>query len=138
MNEKIITLDGVRWKLVVNESKQLAFAIEIPDRLSTWKNDPFWFSWDDNHPANLPEWSSTFTSKEIGISPFKIKSFLMNHITSFINELHLDFFYFSPTSEKRGDIYTSLMEQFASKLKGSWIPQILNDYWFYFTKENKD
>lgn len=134
MDEKIVTLNGIRWKLVVNESKQLAFAIEIPDRLSDWKNDPFWFSWDDDNPANLPEWSTTFTTNQTGISSFKIKTFLIDNIATFINRLHLDFFYFTPTSKKRGYIYTNIMGQLTDKLKGSWTYQIINDYWFYFSK----
>lgn len=136
--EKIIELEGRRWKLILDDNYQLAFTIEIPELLSSWKTDPMWHSWNPTDTSNQPEWSSTFSTSELGITPQKIKHFLLGAITEFINELHLNFFYFKPTSDVRANIYTNLAGKLADKLDGAWTYQIIDNHWYYFTQHEQN
>lgn len=130
---KSVTIDDMLWEVTISKEGEISFAHIYdsnahPDGSENW----LWRSWDAHDSASFKNFiESGIASK---ISPFKLKRELLKTIATMIRQSRVEFFYFVPTSENRGRIYSRLAESLISEIGGEWTFQIIDNYWFYFTK----
>jgi hypothetical protein len=130
-----VEIGNDKWQVALSDEKQLSFAYAIPKELSTWKNSPLWRSWDINDTSDLEEeWSYEFEGLPTTFSPFQLKKRLLNALVDLIQRSKTDFFYFTPTTTKRGRIFSNLGPDLIALLGRGWRLQ-LDDHWFYFSKQ---
>ncbi len=132
-----VEIDENMWQIILGEDKQISFSYAIPKRLSTWRNHPLWRNWDPSDTSDLDEeWSYDFEHIPTLASPFRIKSTLIAAVALLIRRSNTNFFYFTPSSHQRGRIYSNLTRSLISALGGNWRCQLIEEYWFYFFKDD--
>lgn len=129
---KQVVIDGERWEVRLSEDKQLSFSYAIPREKSEWKNNPLWFDWD--YAPEEEEWSYTMDGVS-NIHPIKLKRILFKLIVDIIKESKTTSFYFKPTNNQRGRIYSNLVNKLLEELGPGWSSQDIESRWFYFNKD---
>ena len=135
MINRQVQIEENTWRICLSDEKQLSFAYSIPRKLSTWRNDPLWRNWGNDDTSDLEdEWSFDFEGILATSSPFQLKARLLTAISDLIISSRTRFFYFTPTTNRRGRIFSNLGPDLLARLGRGWKLQLVDDYWFYFSR----
>lgn len=134
--DRFIKIGDQEWRLSVCEDGRIAFAYVKP---KVWGKDPLDGLWHDWFNPDSIHYQPTYTFEETGvlqgISPFKAKNELMNAMAHLVRQYGKNMVFFRAVDEKRGRIYTNLINEFIQCLGGDWSCQAIENRWFYFTKD---
>ena len=132
MHELNLKIENETWHIALSDVGQVSFAYAIPYEKSNECLNPLWFDWD--YEPYEPEMSWSMQGITTNISPFVLKTELLDAVVNLINKSKVTFFYFTPTSKQRGKIYSNVVKLLISKMDGEWDTQIIDETWFYFSK----
>jgi len=123
-----LKLDDHEWSLQLSQDHELSFSYLIPSQpLDLWE-------WKGSDIEESSSCYSSYVEDLEGISIFRARRALLSEISKLINLSHFDFFYFTPTTKRRGRVYYLIADRLCTMLHGNWSYQIYDKEWFYFQK----
>jgi hypothetical protein len=126
-----IHIDGHEWVISLGDKGQLSFYFRelIHDEFAGW----FWRGGDDN-----PSYYYVPTIEDNvlpqGVSAVKVLRRLIIEMAKLINRSKVDFFYFKPSTDRKGDFYVNIFKSHLHLLNGNWNYQVIDKEWFYFNR----
>jgi hypothetical protein len=131
MLQSKVQIDNFNWVVSLNMRGELSFyfeQLEIDEYAGL-----FWKGGDDS-PREYYVASVEDNVLPKNISPVKVVRKLIKEVAALVNRSKINFFYFSPSTDRKAIFYINVFKTYLPLLKGEWQFQIIDDTWFYFTK----
>jgi len=136
-HSEIIAIGKERWRLDFLPSGELMLWYSLPLEESEWRNNPIWFSWDDDDPANQEEWVMIYDGRHKRLPLFQLKRKIIDCIYHQIRRMKWKNFHFEAFYDKLGFVYHYIGPEIVKRLGSEWNFQMINDRYFYFDKINE-
>ena len=132
MIKKTVTIEDHEWVIGLNRDRELHFSFQEVVR-DEWAG-LFWSGGDDDSPdtCTLPTLEDNVLPA--GLSAVSVWQRLIDEIVRMINRHDIDFFYFTPSTQRKAHFYENMFHRYLPRLKGRWKCQVIDKTWFYFNK----
>ncbi len=131
MMQSNVQIDNLSWVVSLNMRGELSFyfeQLEIDEYAG-----PFWKGGDDS-PREYCVASLEDNVLPRNISPVKVIRKLIKKVAALVNRSKVNFFFFSPSTDRKSKFYANVFKAYLPLLKGEWQFQTIDNTWFYFTK----
>lgn len=131
MINSTVALAEHEWTVTLNSSNELRFTF------AEWVHDE-WAGYFWNGEDDMP---SKYTIRNVkdnvlpkDMSAVRVLRAIIKEAISVVNQSQTKFFYFTPSTKRKGAFYEQIFRHYLPQLKGQWEYQVIEKTWFYFFK----